>query len=189
MSNEIHVILEGPDNSGKSTLAATLKERIQGEHLKAIHTDDDEVTVDRVAEYLMTIKQPGYHEPIVIWDRWYYPSDLVYNPIVAKMASPLGPYTPFIEKMLNKANTMILHVTSNKDDLIRRLSSRGDDYMTTDMYDAIIARYDAFFKMTKLPHKTINTSNHDAAMTVELALMYIEQFYEERTGKACKWLV
>lgn len=182
----MHVLIIGPDNSGKSTLAAKLKETIQATHLKAIHLDDDQLTLDTVAKYLTTI---GSTDGLTIWDRWHYPDDMIYNPIVARRHSKLSPHVAFIEAMLNSANSMILFVTADAEDLFMRLGQRGDDYITPDMYQAILSNYATFIQNTKLPVYTINTSNHDEYLTHELARMMIEQFYEERTGKLCKWLL
>jgi thymidylate kinase len=181
----ITVIVIGPDNSGKSTLAAKLKDSVIGEHHKAIHLDDDDLTFDTVVQEIAGARE---REEIVIWDRWYYPDDMIYNPIVVGRHSKLSPHVKFVEGCLNVMNTMFLFVTADKDDLKARLRQRGDDYITEDMYEQILRNYDTFIQNTNIPYKVINTSNHNQVVTLELAKIYIEQFYEERMGKVCELL-
>lgn len=181
----IHVIIDGPDNGGKSTLAAKLRECVTGEHHKAITLQDDVLTFNTVVDYLAHIQE---HQEIVIWDRWYYPTDIIYNPVLVNRHSPLAPHVKFIEAFLNASNTLLLHVTANEEDLHARFEQRGDEFITAAMYSAILRNYGTFIKSTTLPVQTINTSHHDEFMTLELAKIYIEQFYEERTGKICTQL-
>lgn len=181
----IHVIIDGPDNGGKSTLAAKLKEQVKGEHHKAITLQDDQLTFDTVVQYLANFRE---HDEIVIWDRWYYPTDLIYNPVLVGRQSPLAPHVRFIEALLNVGNTIILHVTADPADLIARFQVRGDEFITEEMYEAILRNYNTFMSHTKLPVRVINTTNHNELVTLELAKIYIEQFYEERMGKVCTLL-
>ena len=76
------ILLEGPDKAGKSSLAKMLSERLEIPIKKHSHCQSAQEAFGCAKQVLYEYKKE-LDRPTQIWDRFYYPSDLIYGPIVA----------------------------------------------------------------------------------------------------------
>lgn len=138
------IIIEGPDGSGKTTLANQLAKQNK---CPIIHKCQPKSAEKKrmIQEYVDTIKS----NKNVIFDRCWY-SEMVYGPIM-RDASVIDFYDMYeLERLLAKSGAIIIYATGSKTALWQRCQSRGEDYITTrDTFNAICDGFDA---LMRLPH-------------------------------------
>ena len=80
-------VIEGPDNSGKTTLAQRLAKKLGGIYVKGEYVNQPEVEVIRLHAWLR--ESPGSR--LIICDRHPVVSDPIYGTVVRKTQSMLSP--------------------------------------------------------------------------------------------------
>jgi len=181
------VIVAGPDRSGKTTLVRILGEIFGVTPRKACCIADDGETIAAVATYLREeteLYKPLYsgpHKPLqppILWDRWWYPDDVIYRAVAEGRESILLPYAQVIEQQLKRLQTVVLHVTASQETLEARYKQLGeDDYLPKSKLPALLEAYERFFLDTKLPAYRICTDDSVSSKltTVTRACRYIRQ--------------
>lgn len=178
------LLLEGPDNGGKSTIMEHLQKQHAEGTLVSKHTlvnfknmtfrEDDKV--QRTFAYINESRMWDLN----IWDRCYYPSDLIYNPLVEKKPSLLHVRDAEIEYEMLMHNTVVLFVTANEQVLRARLEARGDEYLKDAEQNIKAAhRYVRFFQTTALPWYLIDTSRIPIQATVDQVVSIINKHLTE----------
>lgn len=176
------LILEGPDGAGKTSIVKGLKELHswgslvpQGKtvnFVKTTYKEDDKV--ERTFKLIEESKQYDVN----IWDRCYYPSDLIYNPIVEERPSVIEPVKAEIERELMLAGAQILLIDASTDTLHRRMSARGDEYVDPSLLGKIASEYVAFLGTTPLEWFSVNTTNMSAAKIAGGLADFIEEHFK-----------
>ncbi len=154
------ILLEGPDKAGKSSLAKMLSERLEIPIKKHSHCQSAQEAFGCAKQVLYEYKKE-LDRPTQIWDRFYYPSDLIYGPIVAGYEIPNALrvlYSTEIQQALSQYNTLIIHCTADPEILIERLKRDGDYYIEERHVREIVKGYRKFFETCLLPTITIDSS-------------------------------
>lgn len=139
------IILEGPDGSGKTTLANKIKDQTGYTLLHRSHKTDTEATC-LFDEYAQVIKS-GKN---CIMDRGWY-SEMVYGPVMRGNSIITYPQMYELERMLAKNGALIIHCTAPEMTLWKRCLRRGEDYVTSrDKFHEICRGFYAL--MHDVPH-------------------------------------
>lgn len=139
------IIIEGPDGSGKTTLANKIKDQTGYMLLHRSHKTDTEATslFDEYAQVIRAGKN-------CIMDRGWY-SELVYGPVMRDKSIITYPQMYELERLLAKNGALIIYCTAPEQTLWKRCLKRGEDYVTSkDAFHAICNGFDEL--MYKVPH-------------------------------------
>lgn len=139
------IIIEGPDGSGKTTLAEKLHKQTKYPivHMGQPKTDEEKKLM--LGEYLQTVRN-GKN---MIFDRCWY-SEMVYGPIMRGSSAISYPDMYMLEEQLAKAGAIIIYATGPKATLWQRCQKRGEDYVTARSdFNAICENFD---KIMSIPH-------------------------------------
>lgn len=140
------IILEGPDGSGKTTLAEKLHKQTGYMLLHRTQPKTEEDKKRMMEEYVQVIKA-GKN---CILDRSWY-SEMVYGPVMRDEAIISYPQMYQLERLLAKHGAIIIYCTSTKETLWKRCKSRGEDYITdVDTFSKICDGYTTL--MYDVPH-------------------------------------
>lgn len=139
------IILEGPDGSGKTTLANKIKDQTGFMLLHRSHQTDSnaESLFDEYAQVIKAGKN-------CIMDRGWY-SEMVYGPVMRGGSAITYPQMYELERLLAKNGALIIHCTAPEATLWKRCLKRGEDYVTKkDTFHAICNGFDTL--MMDVPH-------------------------------------
>lgn len=130
------IVLEGPDNCGKSTLAKNLQSRLEGSAI--IHASGDEKFHSCMQEYHQHILDTCAMNPRIDWilDR-HWPSEYAYSPYSSPETRDLSySYSHFIELMRDALYVFciaplhtILEDESLDKDLMTKVHARYNDLL------------------------------------------------------------
>ena len=139
------IIIEGPDGSGKTTLANKIKDQTGYILLHRSH-ETDAGAASLFEEYAQVIKA-GKN---CIMDRSWY-SEMVYGPVM-RDGSDISFHQMYeLERLLAKNGALVIHCTAPEATLWKRCLKRGEDYVTTkDAFHKICNDFDAL--MYDVPH-------------------------------------
>ena len=140
------LIIEGPDGSGKTTLANQLSKQTGYPVIHRVQPKNDEDKQRMLDEY-MDILQSGKN---AIFDRSWY-SEMVYGPIMRDTSVITYPHMYTLETLLAKRGGMIIYCTDKPETLWRRATRRGEDYITE--YGTFVDICEAFDELMSVPHK------------------------------------
>ncbi len=154
------LIFEGPDKAGKSTIIEKLREGMLYNRncvvVKHSHPKDSAFLIKEIKKLADSYPYLGL-EGLIIFDRWYLPSDIVYSPVVLQRPSILEPYISNVERLLISRGAAYVYTTASLDVLLKRYDELGDDYITREQLKEILERYEYFFSLTQVPHIDIVT--------------------------------
>jgi thymidylate kinase len=127
----LFIFLEGPDGSGKSSLAKKLSSQTGMPRTSNSWPRTESEKRNMFEMYANFIYNNKGRDIIV--DRCWY-SEIVYGPIVRKEHN-LGKGDMYeLEKLvLSQGGGMVIHCTANMKALWQRFSARGDDYIDQDL--------------------------------------------------------
>lgn len=179
------LLIEGPDFAGKTSIV----DEIKRDWYRSIGPDAHTVSFRKMTHnengklpLLEKFIRASYQYDVNIWDRSYYPSDLIYNPIVKKEPSVLEAARGCIEHELLLAGAVVVFVTAQLPVLQAR-AVRGDEYIHTEQLSLICGSYARFLGSTPLPWVTIDTS---LISKREAALQVADLIRTRLGGKVCK---
>jgi thymidylate kinase len=142
------IFLEGPDGGGKTNLANKLSKAYSYEQAKFSYpktSHEKRHMFDMYSEFIHT------HNDIIVDRCWY--SEMVYGPIVRNEHNMTRIKMYELEKLvISQGGGMIIHCTDNIENLWKRFSERGDDYIEndTELLGRIKDHYE--YLMHKTPH-------------------------------------
>lgn len=119
------IILEGPDGSGKTTLANKLHQQTGYQLLHRTQPKNEEDKKRMMDEYIQVLKA-GKN---VIMDRSWY-SEMVYGPVMRDASVITYPQMYELEKLATKYGAIVIHCTAPEATLWKRCLRRGEDYIT-----------------------------------------------------------
>ena len=137
------IILEGPDGSGKTTLANTLAKQTKYPVKHCVQPKPGESGM--FGMYLDLIKS----NKNLIMDRSWY-SEMVYGPVMRGTSEISYPDMYVLEHTLTKHGALIIHCTDKPEVLWRRCAKRGEDYVTN--YGTFEAIHKGFNELMNVPH-------------------------------------
>ena len=135
-------ILEGPDGSGKSSLAKRLAE--QG-GFKIVHRTRPKSNAEKLEMFNSYVEIAKSGEDIILDRAWY--SEIVYGEIMRDDSSISEKQMWELEMLVIKnGGGMIIYCTEDPDVLWERCTRRGEDYITDyETLRSISFAYDALF--------------------------------------------
>lgn len=137
-------ILEGPDGSGKTTLASKLSEAFNFpvKHFSYPKTEEEQKALfETYQQYLLT------HDNVIIDRMWL--STMVYGPVMRGVSEVSTDQATLLEKAFGHKIIMI-YCTGDPQILWERCSKRGEDYVQTlGKFRDICRRYDEVMLTTK----------------------------------------
>jgi thymidylate kinase len=139
------IIIEGPDGSGKTTLAKKIAEQAGYEYLHNVQPEYDGHDASMVQMYEDLIKS---HTNLVLDRAWY--SEMAYGPTMRDHSSISYPDMYRLEELVAKKGGMIIHCTDSVNILWKRCQKRGEDYIIhkADFVDIV----EAFNEIMSVPH-------------------------------------
>lgn len=118
-------IIEGPDGSGKTTLAETLSTQTGYPIIHRTQPKSDEEKAEMMESYIDVIKS-GRN---AIFDRCWY-SEMVYGPVMRDTSVISYGQMQYLESILSKVGALIIYCTDVPEVLWQRATRRGEDYIT-----------------------------------------------------------
>ncbi len=163
------VIVVGSDKSGKSTLVENLRARRGWPSVK-FSKEDASLPIMLTAIQDATLLFP------TIYDRFPYPDDLVYSPVVEGKPSSLERYSWSLERLLEIKEAVIVFLHANLVVITKRYaSSGGDEYLPLNLVNDVFDGYVRFLKTTSLPYIEIDTSYRRPATVLKMASGFINK--------------
>lgn len=140
----INVIFVGPDGSGKTTIAREVAWQLAGEGF-TYHKCNHEQEEKPYLSLQLLASQTN-----VIYDRFYYPDDIIYSRVLHERTSeePIDWNTPYwktynaVSNQLSELNTVYFYTFAVEDVLRERAVAWKDDYISTDELNKIRQLYD-----------------------------------------------
>lgn len=168
------VIVVGPDGSGKTTLTTSIAEKANLKRIKCDYRQEDKVTLAK--QYLMS-------ESDVIYDRFYYPDEFIYNIVKnIPMSEEYLANILSIFDLLQMTNPVIIYIDADIDTLTERSENWADDYVKVEHLEKIRKLYERWLitmEMRKIPVLRVDTSVFEVntpeyAELVEKIRIYLE---------------
>lgn len=139
------IIIEGPDGSGKTTLASQIAKQTGYPvvHFSVPKTEEEKEQM--VSMYKQAIKESKN----IIFDRCWY-SEMAYGPVMRKEHVISYPQMYELERMLAKRGSLIIYCTGSPEVLWRRATARGEDYVTDQQ--TFVEIFEAYEDIMNVPH-------------------------------------
>lgn len=167
------IILEGADNTGKSTLA---KELARGTTFNIRHRILRKPPTEAAAFH----KNDVSRQTNWILDRTYFISDLVYEPIYSGNESVFAKDREQYEKELNEKG-LIVYVTCSEEELAKRYEKEGDPLYDLPSIKEAYGRYKRYFENEiTVPYVRIDTSELDLDSCVQLIMNKRKEWEEKK---------
>ncbi len=163
----MRIVIEGPDLSGKSTLADQLGERL---NMPVRHG------IQRVGGFNVYGAQDidFMEHPHAILDRCYWMSDLIYEPLTT--GRPSAYEFKNIDMLLTDPNTVYIILCPDMDIMTERYNSRGDELQTWETIVKAWKRYNAFanyWLSNPRPHRLLFGCGHDISIDELIQSLYL----------------
>lgn len=142
------IILEGPDNAGKSTIAKKIEKDLnkKGVITKIKHFDTPDETFDFYDDYLKEMEGNEFK----IFDRFFY-SELVYSELLGREARISKSTIRTIEDKILEKNGIIYFVNPGIETLKNRLIKNGDEIMKENLLSDAIKIYKSVLAQSSVP--------------------------------------
>ena len=136
------IIIEGPDKSGKTTLAKEIASYFKYDYAHFGPPGKDPSR--EYAEFLINLKRP------TVCDRFYY-GELVYGPLLRgkSVITPLEKAT--IERLARLRGAILIKATTDLSVIEKRYDAMGDDMITRDQNSAAYYAFKHVLADAKLP--------------------------------------
>ena len=118
------IIIEGPDGSGKTTLAEKMHKQTGYKLLHRSYPKTEEDKERMMAEYMQVIKS-GVN---CIFDRSWY-SEMVYGPVMRNDSIISYPQMYTLERELTKRGAIVIYCGGMISNMWARCKERGEDYV------------------------------------------------------------
>ena len=155
----MNVIFIGPDGSGKTTIAKQVAEQLGYKYHKCDYKQDDKPNL---------AKQLLDEQINVVYDRFYYPDDVIYGKLKGEHMDDQAYWKIYddVLALLEERNTCIIYVTASTDELLKRLETRGDDYIdinkeTIENIKSLYGRFISFLDTKRIATTIIDTTDEN----------------------------
>lgn len=151
----VNVIFIGPDGSGKTTLTKIIAERLNMHYHKCDYRQDNKPAL---------AKELLYSQIDVIYDRFYYPDELIYSKVKnVTLDESYRHELVSILKDLQKVNTIFVYVSADLEVLVERSKAWADDYVDVTELTDIIDQYQkwiSYMNIVGIPVIEIDNSDY-----------------------------
>lgn len=182
------IILEGCDNSGKTTFAKELSQLTKVHYQHSVKPNDAaSALMDMMDSSLPKSKQ-------VIRDRVSIISEMVYGPVVRDKSMLEGHHWNMIDFVLNSPNNILIYCRPPKEDILN-FGSREQMEGVIPNAEEILSRYDWIMNLLKSKYKNVIYYNylgsveHRVRVTVKIErfLTLRKVYREELLGLENNW--
>lgn len=142
------IILEGPDGSGKTTLANSLEKLFtqSGDAVWQWHYGPHDPNKSSIEEYLDPLVEwvndfCDEEHNVLIVDRFHI-GEMIYGPVLRGASRMSHDDKNRIDEYLEHIGALLLYVRPSRDVILQRFGARGDDLVKVAQLDDIIRRYD-----------------------------------------------
>jgi thymidylate kinase len=143
----MHIIIEGVDCTGKTSLVNHLKEKYNIEVVKFSQPKGD--------PYQEYIDFAYYHKTPAILDRFYL-GELAYGPVKRGKSGLNKVKMTNIEVALHMHNTFNIYCFTNEEEIKKRFKTRGESFLTEDEIAPILHEYSKALKDSLLVWNKFN---------------------------------
>ena len=159
------LLVIGVDKAGKSSMVEVLRQKLRWPILKMSSLKSNEEMAALMAASTALRAISAFKN--VILDRFPHPDDLVYGPVCdgRTVSVKTKSLHNTLEDIMLTQDTRIVYCTATRATLVDRFTrAKGvdkDDYVNTEMLDALEKGYEAFLKETTLPKVILSSSVMD----------------------------
>lgn len=175
------ILFEGVDKTGKTTLSTLFAERTGFEYRK--HSTMKS-SIDALQASQKVLADITTHKTYV-FDRFYFPSDLIYGPIVGGYKHSdfvIAMYRGMVLPIMFEHDVILVHCTASDEVLAERFIRDEEEYATVEQIQGIAAGYRDF--VANGPFKRSITLDSTNSTTEELYEQLIKQL--TAWGVECK---
>lgn len=166
-------IITGVDGSGKTTLFNNLINKLNfTTFVKEPYPGEGKVPREARRKNLELFVQ-NRKDISVVYDRATVIEDFIYEPIIGDGSSYFEPVKEEISSLLKQ--TTIIHLTCSPEQLMKRLTMRGDRFIELGHIETIKQRYDEFFNEMKLEPFVVDTSFQTEQQTLDIVINLIRK--------------
>lgn len=175
----LRILIEGPELSGKSTIAKALADEFtNGAIDKHVVPDDEEAAMDAIVTF---VDSAHLLDGICITDRLYYPSDVIYSPIFNNgKESFLSPIRQKLDKLMSIENILVLYVYADEFTIGQRYDIRGDEYLSKEDCIKSASLYREFMQSTTMSVRELDTSDLDIETMIQKAFKIVNTWINEK---------
>lgn len=147
--NDVIIIIEGPDGTGKTTLANSLLKSLEGHDFELMHrTHITDMPKSDLFEIYRGILTSGKN---LILDRAWY-SEMCYGPVFRGESHISKSGMHILEELLNMVGGFVIYCHTDRSYELSH--ERGEDYVDTrEQHEQVCANYEQLFKGLK--HKVV----------------------------------
>lgn len=158
------IILTGPDHAGKTTQTALLTARLGIPSFKTSVCPSKQAFDESINNVIKTHQELlDVNLPWMLLDRFHYPDELIYTPIVEQRMGFLGPDQNLnLQRWLQSQKTIFVVLTAPVNVLLNRHRERGDHYISEEHIVQIHTAYERF--CSDAPFPTIRISTGDSSV-------------------------
>ncbi len=142
------VVLEGPECTGKSTVAARLADEFSCSLSKRVRTPDRFAMLNTIMQDIAVQQERtsgGSGESLIVFDRWQLVSDIIYEKYCYNQRSILEPLYPILGDACRAANILIIYMDIDEADMLTRFRTRGDRLRNVPEARKVWHAYSKFF--------------------------------------------
>lgn len=145
------ILLDGPDGSGKTTLANKLAKMAGGYVTHCTQPKPEDGNMFEMYERILNAHKdsvPKDHRVIILDRCWY--SEMVYGPIMRGKSDISYPEMFALEAIVARRGGILIHCTDTPETLWCRCTTRGEDYIKD--YGTFTEICKSFDTLMKVPH-------------------------------------
>jgi hypothetical protein len=186
------IVLEGTDASGKSTLAAKISEALsQRGKVAEFHKGKPEELTRRwtLHEYAIDISKENWFAHNAIADRWHW-GEVTYAPLKRKETCNddfglLGSAGwRWVELFLESRGVAQFWVRQPLDIIVRRLTGRGDDFVSPEELEKILSLYEFGYGAAANMAGIVTPPDHGTDEEIDSVVADIIKTAEEKSNAA-----
>jgi thymidylate kinase len=159
------IVLEGPDGCGKSTIAEIVAKCL-GVPLRGRILRKGPDAVEEANREDLSIATD------CVFDRCYWVSDLVYEPIYNGKLSVFAGDAQAQKIWMQEQDIMLVYIRCTETDIDKRISVRGDDLYSLEQIKDALGRYEEFMVDQKLADLIIDNSGSRKVEDAAAELIY-----------------
>lgn len=174
------IVVEGTDASGKSTLVSEIERQLKGmfpsRNVEFFHKSKPEEMTRRwvLNDYVNSIQNIDWSNRLAVADRWHW-GEITYAPLKRPESNTDGygllglAGWRWVELFLASRGVHQFWLYQPLDVIQRRLSSRGDDYVTADELGKILGQYRLAADQVATEFEMLNPSSESLKDVPQLA--------------------
>lgn len=167
----------GVDKTGKTTLIDEVASELEWpvKRFKAPFTNEQ--IESNVWEVIDTHERD---ELDGLYERWNYPEDLIYGPVIEGQDSVLKVWGPNIEIRLLEIGCLFVYTTASLQLIARRINLAGGDYYIKLKHVPILRKaYLSFLERTRIPYIEVDTTYLSIKENVDKIIIRIKEALHE----------